>query len=241
MRKIFLILLPFILTGCLLSSEQKLMNAIEKTNAVKNFQMDAVITIEDEENSVNAEMVQLVDVETGITKMTMDMDMGSISFKVETYSNETTTYTKNIFGSGWVKADFEEEDALEVLDYTSLPENAISIKEIDSEEKGVTSYEVLIEKEYIESLMKTLDTTVEEGYTLKDEVKFIFSIKDGYLYEIYVNMLDFMEFDEAIYTKLDVKFKLSNYNTTSVTIPQNIIDTATEEAEFDFDFDFDWE
>lgn len=237
MRKIFLLLLPFILTGCLLSSEQKLMNAIEKTNNAKNFQMDALITIEDEENSVNAEMVQLVDVETGITKMTMDMDMGSISLKVETYSNETTTYTKNIFGSGWVKADFEEEDALEVLDYTSLPENAISIEEIDSGEKGVTSYEILIEKEYIESLMKALDTTVKEGYTLKDEVKFIFSIKDGYLYEIYVNMLDFMEFEEITYTKLDVNFKLSNYDTTNVTIPQNIIDTATEEAEFELDWE----
>ena len=237
MRKIFLLLLPFILTGCLLSSEQKLMNAIEKTNNSKNFQMDALITIADEENNVTAEMVQLVDVENAITKLTMDMDMGAISFEIETYSNETTTYTKNIFGSGWVKADYDEEDALEVLDYTSLPENAVSIEETDSDEKGVTSYEVVIEKEYIETLMKTLDSTVEDGYTLKDEVKFIFSIKDGYLYEMYINLLDFMEFDEVTYTKLDVNFKLSNYDTTNVTIPQNIIDTATEDSESEFNWE----
>jgi len=245
MKKILLTSLILVLftTGCFNfdTSTLRLKKAADNLSEAKNFTVAmtvAMTTIDKDaiESTSTFETVIKNDLDKDTTQIDMSYHMGELyTIDIVTYQekaddNSMVTYTENLFGEGWLKST--NSVAYTSIGYADLVTNAVEIKEVKSTAKGVETFEILIQPEDM-SVLTNLFSDVpnpddETGeYTFTEPLLVTYSIKDGNLYEMSFNLYDQLDAEEKANIKSATMYvKFSNINSTNVTIPQTVIDTA---------------
>lgn len=204
-------------------------------NITVKMVMDMEMEYEGEKSSMKIDANVKMDIKNDIMDMDMSMDMGGMSFDVKTYSEKVDgkqiTYTQDLFGDGWTKSTDEEEESTEVSNF--IP-NGTNIKEVKSDIDGMTKYEMTITADEVNELMgETGDLAGTEEMTFKENVVLeVYVNEEGYIGKMVMDLTDVYETTEGTeenITKCVVTFEFSNLNKTSVSIPEDVKNSAVEE------------
>lgn len=250
MKKYFITfcLVLFLLVGCgnEKTPQEVFEEASQKMEKIDNLtikmKMEFGIEQDNEIQNVDMNIIAKIDEMSKMTDMDISMDMGGMAFNIKSYTEtvdgKNITYTKNLLGEGYTKTTSDiEEDTLDTDEMTDMLDDVNNIKEVESDIKGMKKYEASFSKEDIQKLMEMSgEFTGEENIQIVSDLTIpVYIDNEGYVRKMVMDMTDFIAPVEGMsYTKVAVTFEFSDFNNTTVSIPENVKTSASEEV-FDLD------
>lgn len=235
-KKICMLFVIFLmLTGC--GKKDYYKEAAIKMQKLKNYQetitFEVLTQAENSEVGIQMTTNSLIDNKNQITKEDATMTFLGISVSTESYISlrNKVSYTRRIPDKEWYKSEIEPKESL--LDFQKL--ESYSFEKKEDSDSNVIKYQIIVPKEKMENLMGVEAAPFDYSITSDVLIDIEIDKKTGYVTKAVIDLLPYMETDEADLTKCEMVYTLSKFNEVGdLVIDGEIIRSAKEVSDDDF-------